>query len=625
VRGDLEEVERPVAIRRIGEGETRMRNRWLKVAVLSAAATLITVPAARAQDAGADEEILLRVGTTANLDNDNPFAVVSGSDWVVATTQYDMLLKFDSSDLGPAPSLAEGCEPSADFMTWTCTMRDGLTWSDGEPLTSEDVAFTFRLVKDNNISQFASYFPFDPVFETPDERTLIWKAEQPTFAPDMPPWVYIVPEHVWAEHYGDVNGDGKIDAADRKIIRSVPNTPSVGSGPFVLTEWQSGRSWTMSRNENYWGETPVVDEIRYQLYTNDEAMVQALKKGEIDIASDVRPSLLGSLQGQDNITVQQTISDWWLNFAFNFGGQSPKATPHPAIHDHTLREAIAMAVDKQEIVEKAYLGTAETGDTIIRPASAYWHLDIPAEEEFPYDPAAANRLLDDAGYADTDGDGVREDPKSGEPLVFDVPASQETTGAVEAGQLLVGMLREIGIEMKLHPSSEAKMTDYWYSGDFDAYIWYWSGDPDPNYQLWVFTSDQCGNWSDGCWTNPTFDRYYEEQNGTMDREARRELVFAAQREAYEDVPGLVLAYPGTIEAYRNDRFTGWVPHPGPQGYLLPTYNYDSLISLRPVGGTVAAAGSSGFSGWVWAAAGVVLVAAIAIAAGRGRRRADEEA
>ena len=594
-----------------------MRQRRIRVAALAVLATFGTAQATLAQSAADDEPVVLRVGTTANLDNDNPWAVTSGSDWVVATTQYDMLLKFDSEDLSAAPSLAEGCEPSSDHTTWTCTLREGLMWSDGQPLTSSDVAFSFRFVIDNNIPQYKSYFAFNPVFETPDDRTLIWKAEEPTFALEMPPWAYIVPEHVWAE----------FDGGDRKSIRSVPNTPTVASGPFVLTEWESGRSWTMTRNENYWGPQPVIDEIRYQLYTNDEAMVQALNNGEIDFASDVQPSLMGALESQENVTVQRTVSDWWLNFAFNFGGQSPNASAHPALHDYALREAIAMAVDKQEIADKAYLGTAEPGDTIIRPASAYWHLDIPAEQEFPYDPAAANALLDEAGYDDTDGDGVREDPKSGQPLRLDVPASQQTTGAVEAGQLLVGMLGEIGVEVNLLPSSEAKMNDYWGSGDFDAYSWYWSGDPDPNYQLFVFTSEQCGSWSDGCWKDPTFDGFYEQQRGLMDREARREVVFEAQQRAYEQLPGLVLAYPGSVEAYRNDRFTGWVPHPGDSGYLLPTYNYDSLVNIRPVstaaGGTTSS--SSGLPAWVWVGGGALLIAGIAASVARGRRRSDEEA
>lgn len=564
----------------------------------------------------ADDDLVLTVGVVSDLITDNPWAVSAGSDWSVVTVQYDMMLKFAAEDLSPAPSLATGCEPNDDSTEWTCTLREGLRWSDGSPLTSRDVAFTYRFVIDNKIPQYKSYFPSDPTFETPDERTLIWKAEEPTFAPDMPPWVYIVPEAVWAPY----------DGRELREIRGVQNTPSIGSGPFVLTEWAPGQGWTMERNPYYWGEEPQLDRIEYRLYSNQEAMIQALRNGEIDFADGIKPSLIESVEGIDGVSVQRVVSDWWLNFAFNFGGQGPDADALPALHDITVRHAIAMAIDKQAIAEKVYRGTATPGDTIIRPASAFWHLDIPADEEISFDPAAANVMLDEAGYTDTDGDGIREDPETGEPLELLVPASQDTTGAVESGELIVGYLAAIGVRVDLRPVSDAKMGDYWGTGNFDAYIWYWSGDPDPNYQLFVFTSEQCGAWSDGCWQDPTFDGLYEEQGNIFDREERQAVVFDAQRRAYEQAPSVVLAYPGWLQAYRDDRFAGWVPAPGADGYLLPGYNYDSLVELRPVDDTVAGSsgGAGGLPGWAWLAAAVVTTGLIVSTSRRTRRRELEE-
>ena len=433
----------------------------------------------------------------------------------------------------------------------------------------------------------------------------------------MPPWVYIVPEKVWAPY----DGEGL------RAIRAVENTPSIGSGPFTLTDWKPGQGWTMERNPYFWGEEPEVDRIEYRLYSNQEAMIQALRNGEIDFADGLKPSLIASVEGIDDVQVQRVVSDWWLNLAFNFGGQGPDADALPALHDITLRRAIAMAIDKQAIAEKVYQGTATPGDTIIRPASAYWHLDIPAEDEIAYDPAAANDLLEGAGYVDTDDDGVREDPETGDPLELLIPASQDTTGAVESGELIDGFLQQIGVGVELRPVSDAKMNDFWGAGNFDAYIWYWSGDPDPNYQLFVFTSEQCGAWSDGCWQDPAFDALYEEQRTVFDRAERQELVFEAQRRAYEQLPSVVLAYPGWLQAYRSDRFTGWVPAPGADGYLMPGYNYDSLVKLRSVSESVAASsgGSSGIPGWVWLVAGVGIVAVIVGFSRRGRRRELNEA
>ena len=151
--------------------------------------------AAQAQSApsGADTGVRLRVGTTVDLDTDNPFAVSAGNDWSVATLEYDLFLKFSNEDLTAAPSLGTGCDHDANYTTWTCHLQEGLKWSDGQPLTSKDIAFSYRFVIDNKIPQYKSYFPSDPVFETPDDTTLIWTAKEPTFAPSMPPWVYSCP------------------------------------------------------------------------------------------------------------------------------------------------------------------------------------------------------------------------------------------------------------------------------------------------------------------------------------------------------------------------------------------------------------------------------------------------
>ena len=587
--------------------------RWIGTALACFLLLLNVNLVAGAQSPSSSGDVVLRVGVVSDLITANPFAVSAGSDWTVATTQYDMLLKFGNQDLSPVPSLATGCTHTTDYMTWTCTLRKGLKWSDGVPLTSADVAFSYRFIIDHKIPQYRSYFVSNPVFETPNATTLIWKADAPTFALNMPPWAYIVPEHIWS----------KYNSADLKTIKAVPNVPTVASGPFVLTSWTRGQGWTMTRNPNFWGTPPTVDRIEYSLYTNQESMVQALKNGEIDIADGLTPGLFKSLAGSPNITGQQVVSDWWLNLAFNFGGQGPNADPLPALHDLVVRKAIEMAINKQAIVDKVYQGTAQPGDTIIRQASTYWHLDIPASQEIPYDPAGAIKLLTDAGYVDTNGDGIREDPKTGQELVLRIPASQDTTGAVDAGQLIAGFLKVIGIGVNLQPVTDAKMNDFWAAGNFDAYIWYWSGDPDPNYQLFVFTSAQCGAWEDGCWKDPKFDALYQAQSTTMDRAARLKIVQQAQLEAYNQIPSVVLAYPSWLEAYRNDQVTGWTPAPGAKGYLLPTYNYDTLLSVHPVvGASESSSPSLPPAAWIV----LVIVAAVALVGVlRRRRTADDEA
>ena len=530
----------------------------------------------------ADEATTLKIGMTVGIDNPNIWALNSTSEWSAVTLQYDMLMKFSDEDLSASPGLAESCEHNPAYTTWTCTLREGLTWSDGTPLTSRDVAFTYRFVIDQGFSYFTSYFPKGSTFETPDDRTIVWNSPEPTRGMDLPPWVYIVPEHVWGPYIGKTN----------KEIKQAAVLPNVVSGPYVMTEAVPGQSWTFERNPNFWGTAPAYDRIVFRLYTNQEAMVQALKNGEIAIADGLESALLPAVEAIPNVAVQKITADSWVNLAFNFGGQDPAANPLPALKDLRVRQAIALAIDKQAIVDKAFQGAASPGESIVRPLSVYWHLDVPDDQVIPYDPDQANALLDEAGYARGE-DGIRVDPQTGQPLVIRMPTSNDTPGSDIAGQLIASYLSQIGIEVKAQPVSAGKMYDLQQSGDFDAYIWYWTGDPDPNYQLSVFTSEQCGDLSDGCWRDPTYDDIVARQASTLDRDERLTLVREAQQYVYDQIPSIVLAYPNSLTAYRTDIVAELTPVPAGDGYLTPSYSYTGMVSARPAQSADPAASASG--------------------------------
>ncbi len=589
--------------------------RRMMAALAAVLVATLGLPLAAAAAEDSAEPSVLRVGVPNDLTSANPLSLRSGSDWNVATTQYDMMWMFGNDDLSAQPGLAEGCESNEDKTEWTCTFRDDVQWSDGKPMTSRDVAFTYELVIDQGISTYNGYFTPTTTFETPDDTTLIWRSETPTNAPMTPPWIYILPEHVW-EQYADV---------EKAELRGVENIPSVTTGPYTLTEVNRGQNWTLTKNPNYWGDEPNYDEIRYQLYTNQDAMAQALKKGEIDVATYFDTALLPSLESDPQITVQRNVSDWWLNLAFNFGGQGDNSDPLPALQDKNVRTAIAMAIDKQGIVDKAYGGAASPGTSLIREVPEQWHYDVPEEDLIPFDPEGANALLDESGYERGDK-GIRVDPATGDPLKIRMPISQETAGALTAGQLIVGYLGEIGIDVEIDPVNEGKMYSYWNQGDWDAYIWYWTGEPDPDYQLSTLATDQCKNLSDGCWSNSEYDALFSAQEKIVDPEERQSVVYDALALSYEEVPSIALAYPQNIEAYRNDLVTNFTPVPGDNGYLIPNYNNIGMVTVEPVaeGDASASSSSTGMPAWAWGAIGAAIVVAVVLVARRGRRTEDDE-
>ncbi|MFN8158354.1 MAG: ABC transporter substrate-binding protein [Candidatus Nanopelagicales bacterium] len=587
------------------------------VLVPGAAQATSSSPPASPSVSGSGSGPVLRVGMTSGIDNPNIWALNSATEFEAVTLQYDMLMKYSDVDLTAAPGIATGCDPNADRTVWTCKLRPGLKWSDGVPLTSKDVAFSYRFAIDKEMPYFSGYFTEGTTFETPDDTTLIWKSPTPTNGPSVPAWVYVAPEHVWAK-YAD---------KDLKEITAAKVLPNVSSGPFTMTKAVDGQSWTFERNPYFWGPKPAYQTIVFQLFTNQEAMVQALKNGQIDIADGLEPALLPAVEKLSNVAIQKVVSDWWVNMAFNFGGQGAASKPLPALKDLQVRKAIEMAIDKQKIVDTVYPGAASPGTTVVRPLSVYWHLDIPDDKVVKYDPQAANALLDQAGYP-KGTDGVRTDPKTGQPLVIRMPTSDDTQGSTAVGQLIAGFLKQIGITVKVQPVTAGKMYDIQQSGDFDAYIWYWSGDPDPNYQLSVFTSGECKNLSDGCFADPAYDALFEKQNKTLDPTERLPIVKEAQQYLYDHIPGIVVAYPNAIEAYRTDKVTNLTATPAKVGYLMPSYVYTSMVTAKPAEASASGSGSGSSSGgipvWVWAIVALVVVVGVVVALRR-RGAGDDEA
>ena len=370
-------------------------------------AAVLVAPLARAQSSSpsGDEDLVLRVGTTSDLITDNPWAVSAGSDWSVVTIQYDMLLKFASKDLGPAPSLATGCEPNEDSTEWTCTLRDDLKWSDGTPLTSRDVAFTYRFVIDNKIPQYRSYFPFRSHLRDPERHDADLEVHR---------------AHVRARHaaVGLHRAREGVVAVRRQgsaaRSRASTNTPSIASGPFTLTDWNQGQGWTMERNPYFWGEQPALDRIEFRLYSNQEAMIQALRNGEIDIADGLKPSLdrldrrhrrrHGAARGVG------LVAEPGVQLRRAGAGRRtrcPRCTitwcERRSRWRSTSRRSPTRCIKApRRRVTRSSGRRRRTGISTSRP-----------RRRSRSTPRAPNDLLEQAGYVDTDGDGIREDPDDG--------------------------------------------------------------------------------------------------------------------------------------------------------------------------------------------------------------------
>lgn len=561
-------------------------------------------------------KVTFTMGTVHDMTTANPFGSAGGaSEYEMFFLNYDMLYNFSQQTLEPVAALAEYPPQQSDGgATWTFEIRSGVTWSDGVPLTAHDIAFTYNLVNEKGIGAFKNELGVPikhDAFEAPNDTTLIWHMQTPTLSPLSPPWLPIVPEHIWGKYMGS--------EYTTKDIKEFRNVPAVGSGPFHLTEWKEGQYFTLEANPDYFMGAPHIDEIVFRVYQNPEALSLALTSGEVDAVDSLPPSIFNNLEGQPNIGTNVADAAYYDHLAFNFEG-----TGDPSLRDQDVRDAIALAIDRQTLVDRVTLGYATVGNSVVPPVFARWHWEPTGNEVQAYDPTGAERLLDTAGYEDVNGDGWRETP-DGEPWSLEVLTIADEVYSVPEGKLIVGWMKDVGIRTTIKTVSEGKAYDVWGAQDFDMYVWAWGPSPDPDFILSIFTTDMCLWWSDGCYSDPAYDQMYEEQRAATDPAAREALVQEMQRYLYDENPEIVLLYPSFLQAYRTDRFTGFVKQPAQQGSLYYAYGPYSYMNITPVtaeGG--AARSSTGVPVAVWIVLGVVVLIGAVVALRRRSTDADAE-
>ena len=199
----------------------------------------------------------------------------------------------------------------------------------------------------------------------------------------------------------------------------------------------------------------------------------------------------------------------------------------------------------------------------------------------------ANQILDDAGYTERTPDGVRSIPRAGTTELRVLPVTDQQ-GATETAQLMTGWMEQIGIEFRLKPVAETRAYVDWEQGTFDAYLWSWGGDPDPDFDMSIYITSQCLGWSDGCYSNPTLDELYDEQRTTFDKADRRRSWTSSSGWRTRN-PEIVLAYPQILSAYRTDKFEGYVRSPS-DGSVIFAWRVDSYLNLTPVTGSTTSGG-----------------------------------
>ena len=423
------------------------------------------------------------------------------------------------------PSIENG-GISEDGKTLTLKLREDLVWSDGTPLTADDFIFTYDMTMSpkNAVSGTSPYDKLEKI-EAPDAQTVVMTFTDP-YAPWMGSlWHGIIPKHILQPIF---DADGTLDKAEWS------RGPTVGCGPFVFAEWESGSFARFVANEKYWTGRPKLDEIFVRFVPDDAAQIAALKAGDGDLGTFFAYSDMPDLEAA-GVTLIKTFSGYNEGYYFLLDPEKG----HPALQDVKVRQAIAYATNRQKLVDDLLLGKTA-------PAATMWdntpYVD-PSIAPYPYDVEKAKALLDEAGWTDSNGDGVRD--KDGTDLAFTYGTTTREI-RVDTQAVIQQELAEVGIKVELQNfDSDIYFAGYGEggpaaTGQLDMFEYSTVTQfPDPDsydYLCLEIPSDESPagtNWEG--WCDPELDALFQKQTTQVDFKERQQTFYEISKLIYDKV------------------------------------------------------------------------------------------
>jgi len=515
-----------------------------------AASTAPSEPAASTSPTAAPSEAptqvaQVRMGIVGDESTLNPYTYVTGfPGWNLLMLQYDSLMAIDEQGQ-PQPWLATAVDVSADGATYTLTLADDVTFNDGTPLTSADVAFTVTYFQANTQSRFTRALRGVESVETPSATTVVLKlaGPNPSFPLRTLADVPILPKHIW-------------EAVTNPAEHTFDSVTNVGSGPYKLVEYNSDQFYRFEANADYFRGEPAVKELVVAKFADDAGAVAAIRASEIDmIVRPVAPEQIDILGAEAGITVNKgpQFTTTMLNY-------DTTKFPFDRVE---VRQAVSLAVDRQDLADTVYLGGATPGSSgWIHPNSPFFNSAVVTKTDVD----AAKALLDGINATDTDGDGIRE--LDGQPLSMEMLTPSNDSLRLRVAELVREMLLQIGIDAKVasveQATWEAKIWpdfDVSKGRDYQLGVWGWSApvqaDTGQIAQL-VHSDPAVGSINLTGFSDPETDQLAEELGITGDPTRRQEIINRLQEIIATELPFVMLLYPDGAYAYRPDVYDGWI-------------------------------------------------------------------
>ncbi|MFN8637267.1 MAG: ABC transporter substrate-binding protein [Chloroflexota bacterium] len=439
---------------------------------------------------------------------------------------FSQLIKYDKGNFAPSPDLAEKWEVSPDGLTWTFTLRKGVTWHDGKPFTSADAKFSFEVYQDEKINSIlrSNLTPVVKI-DTPNENTLVLVTKDKfSSLPEILCYLaFMLPKHL-------LEGKDMTKPPEEFI-----NKP-IGTGPFKFVEHARGDHLTVAAYEGFYLGKPKLDQVIYKIIPDVNTTVAQVRTGELDIAF-IGTSHLDALKSASNVRIAEANQMDMRHIGFNH--KNPRVAKW--FTDKKVRQALAYAIDKQAIIDAVTDGKAYPLTNPIPPFLGNWqnkNLKL-----WPYDPDKAKALLKEAGFTPGAG-GILQ--KDGEPFSFEMSSDKGQPDREQTGLMVQQNLKDVGVDVKLDLLDFNSYMGKWrQKREFEAVNWYYVVPSSPDLTAYWTTGSSLNEWG---YSNPDVDKLFAEARTVFEPEKRKAIYDKVQEILADDQPVVFIYNPKELQA-----------------------------------------------------------------------------
>ena len=414
------------------------------------------------------------------------------------------------------PRLAESFEFSEDHLQLTFKLREGMTWSDGVPVTAEDVLFTYeaqispevawnyrdskdRITKVEVLDPLTVRFHFDGVY-----ATQLLDVNQGV----------ILPKHAWE----------KLPFSDWRTKPRWFLDHLVVNGPFTLEDWDPGQSFALRRNDRYFEPgLPKIDRLVFLITPDPSTQIAQLRSGQVHLAEWIRPGSASIITEHPDLELLSYSTRQYVFVSWN--------TMRPYFAEQSVRQALAMAIDRQAIIDTLYFGYATLSKSPFVTNTWVHHRDI---EPWPYDPEKARQMLAEAGWEDSDGDGILD--KDGTPFRFEILTNSDNDIRRDILIMIQEQLKRVGVDAQPRTLEFNTLTKREMAHEYDASLASMSVDTSLNLSYLFHTKAIEDGYNWGVFSDPEVDRVLEELEKQADFQDAKPLYYRIQELLHEHQP-----------------------------------------------------------------------------------------